>query len=118
MTGEERGVHLDLSLDRKFLLALLDVVPPGVDEIFAIFRILDLLRSGGRVVIDMAPTGHALEVLRTPGAPAGVGARLVENPGRAPYTTHRSGCGGGDRDAVAECARAGRDAARSRSVAG
>lgn len=66
MTGEERGVHLDLSLDRKFLLALLDVVPPGVDEIFAIFRILELLRSGGRVVIDMAPTGHALEVLRTP----------------------------------------------------
>ena len=66
MTGEERGVHLDLSLDRRFLLALLDVVPPGVDEIFAIFRILDLLRGGGRVVIDMAPTGHALEVLRTP----------------------------------------------------
>jgi len=66
MTAEERGVHLDLSLDRRFLLALLDVVPPGVDEIFAIFRILDLLRSGGRVVIDMAPTGHALEVLQTP----------------------------------------------------
>jgi arsenite-transporting ATPase len=66
MTGEKRGVHLDLSLDRRFLLALLDIVPPGVDEIFAIFRILDLLRSGGRVVIDMAPTGHALEVLRTP----------------------------------------------------
>jgi arsenite-transporting ATPase len=44
----------------------LDVVPPGVDEIFAIFGILDLLRSGGRVVIDMAPTGHALELLRTP----------------------------------------------------
>jgi len=66
MTGEERGVHLDLRLDRKFLLALLDVVPPGVDEIFAIFRILDLLRTGGRMVIDLAPTGHALEVLRTP----------------------------------------------------
>jgi arsenite/tail-anchored protein-transporting ATPase len=45
---------------------LLDVVPPGVDEIFAIFRILDLLKGGGRVVIDMAPTGHALELLRTP----------------------------------------------------
>ena len=55
-----------ISLDRRFLLALLDVVPPGVDEIFAIFGILDLLRSGGRVVIDMAPTGHALELLRTP----------------------------------------------------
>jgi len=66
MTSEEHGVHLDLSLDRKFMLALLDVVPPGVDEIFAVFRILDLVRSGGRVVIDMAPTGHALEVLQTP----------------------------------------------------
>ena len=66
MTGEERGIHVDVSLDRRFLLALLDVVPPGVDEIFAIFGILDLLRAGGRVVIDMAPTGHALELLRTP----------------------------------------------------
>ncbi|MGB8887045.1 MAG: ArsA family ATPase [Candidatus Korobacteraceae bacterium] len=66
MTGEQSGIHLDVSLDRKFLLALLDVVPPGVDEIFAIFRILDLLPTGDRVVIDMAPTGHALEVLRTP----------------------------------------------------
>ena len=68
MTGEQRGVHVDLSLDRKFLLALLDVVPPGVDEIFATFGILDLLNEAEkqRVVIDMAPTAHALEVLRTP----------------------------------------------------
>ncbi len=66
MTGEERGLHIDLSLDRRFLLALLDVVPPGVDEIFAIFRIFDLLEAGRRVVIDMAPTGHALELLQTP----------------------------------------------------
>ncbi len=66
MTGEDRGLHVDVSLDRKFLLALLDVVPPGVDEIFATFVILDLLRDGGRVLIDMAPTGHALELLRTP----------------------------------------------------
>lgn len=66
MTGEESGVHLDLSLDRKFLLALLDIVPPGVDEIFATFRILELLGEKQRVLIDMAPTGHALEVLRTP----------------------------------------------------
>ena len=65
MTGDERGLHIDLSLDRRFLVALLDIVPPGVDEIFAVFRILDLL-GDGRVVIDMAPTGHALEVLRTP----------------------------------------------------
>ncbi len=66
MTGEQQGIHVDLSLDRRFLRALLDVVPPGVDEIFGIFRILELLDESERVVIDMAPTGHALELLRTP----------------------------------------------------
>lgn len=67
-TAETRGIHVDLSLDRKFLLALLDIVPPGVDEIFATFGILDLLNEEKRehVIIDMAPTAHALEVLRTP----------------------------------------------------
>jgi arsenite-transporting ATPase len=45
----------------------MDVVPPGVDEVFAIFRILDLLEAKqGSVFIDMAPTGHALELLRMP----------------------------------------------------
>jgi arsenite-transporting ATPase len=64
---EVQGVHIDLTLDREIFAALLDIVPPGVDELFAIFRILDLLDAGrDRVVIDMAPTGHALELLRMP----------------------------------------------------
>ncbi|HTK94278.1 MAG TPA: ArsA family ATPase, partial [Terriglobales bacterium] len=64
---EVQGVHVDLTLDREIFAALLDIVPPGVDELFAIFRILDLLEARrGRVVIDMAPTGHALDLLRMP----------------------------------------------------
>src|SRR5262249_55267068 len=61
---------------KRTFAALMDVVPPGVDEVFAIFRILDLLEAPGlprenhargkRVLIDMAPTGHALELVRTP----------------------------------------------------
>ncbi|HZQ90249.1 MAG TPA: ArsA family ATPase [Terriglobales bacterium] len=68
LTAETRGgVHVDLSYERRVLEALLDVVPPGVDELFAAFRILDLVRSGKQfIIIDMAPTGHALELLRTP----------------------------------------------------
>jgi arsenite-transporting ATPase len=67
LATETAGVHLDLSFERQLFSALLDVVPPGVDEVFAIFRILDLLASRAkRVVIDMAPTGHALELLRMP----------------------------------------------------
>src|SRR6202008_1796190 len=46
--------------------ALLDIVPPGVDDVFAVFRILDMLSGRGLLLIDMAPTGHALELLRTP----------------------------------------------------
>lgn len=67
LATEVSGVHVDLSFDREIFAALLDIVPPGVDEIFAIFRILDLLAAKkGQVVIDMAPTGHALELLRMP----------------------------------------------------
>lgn len=63
-----RGVHVDLAFDREVLLRLLDIVPPGVDELFAVLRIVDLLETSAaaRVVIDMAPTGHALELLRMP----------------------------------------------------
>ena len=61
------GIQIDVSFDRQIFSALLDIVPPGVDEIFAIFKILDLTAAGGRrIVIDMAPTGHALELLRMP----------------------------------------------------
>ena len=73
------GIHVDLTFERQLLVALLDIVPPGVDEIFAVFRVLDLLEGGpaqssssrGKdraafTIIDMAPTGHALELLRMP----------------------------------------------------
>lgn len=66
--GMESGSwHVDLTFEKEVFAALMDVVPPGVDEVFAIFRILDLLQpQAGKVFIDMAPTGHALELLRMP----------------------------------------------------
>jgi len=67
LSTQVQGVHVDMSLDRDIFAALLDIVPPGVDELFAVFRILDLVAAKrGRVVIDMAPTGHALDLLRMP----------------------------------------------------
>jgi arsenite-transporting ATPase len=61
------GLHVDLTFEKEVFAALMDVVPPGVDEVIAIFRILDLLEARhGSVFIDMAPTGHALELLRMP----------------------------------------------------
>ncbi|HEU5453418.1 MAG TPA: ArsA family ATPase [Terriglobales bacterium] len=61
------GVHVELSFERQVIGALLDMTPPGLDELAATLSILDLLEQGsGRVMIDLAPTGHALELLRMP----------------------------------------------------
>jgi arsenite-transporting ATPase len=66
-TSEQSGIHLDFSFERELLSALLDIVPPGLDEVLAIFRIMDLRSTtNGKIIIDMAPTGHALELLRMP----------------------------------------------------
>jgi arsenite-transporting ATPase len=64
--GTSGNLHVDLSFEREVIAALLDMVPPGMDELAATFRILDLMEGAERVVIDMAPTGHALELLRMP----------------------------------------------------
>ena len=64
---QQGGLHVELSFEHEMIAALLDIVPPGVDEVFAVFKIFDLLTVRGQsVVIDMAPTGHALELLKTP----------------------------------------------------
>lgn len=64
---QQGGLHVELSFEHEMLSALLDIVPPGVDEIFAVFKLLDFIESRDlTLVIDMAPTGHALELLRTP----------------------------------------------------
>lgn len=65
-SGGSGNIHLDLTFERDVITALLDMVPPGMDELAATFRILGLLAEDQKVVIDMAPTGHALELLRMP----------------------------------------------------
>ena len=65
--GEVSSVHVDLWFERQLFSQLLESVPPGLDEILAVLRVLGMVRRGsGRVLIDMAPTGHALDLLRTP----------------------------------------------------
>jgi arsenite-transporting ATPase len=66
-TAEVSKVHIDLWFERQLFSRLLESVPPGMDEILAVLRVLDLVRRrSSRVLIDMAPTGHALDLLRTP----------------------------------------------------
>lgn len=64
---QHAGIHVDLSFEKKLFSELLEIVPPGLDEVLAVFRIVDLTGSDThKVIIDMAPTGHALQLLRMP----------------------------------------------------
>lgn len=60
--GRFRAVH-----DERIARSLLDIAPPGADEIFALMRIVELLRSDAeRIVVDTAPTGHFLRLIDLP----------------------------------------------------
>lgn len=60
--------NLDISFDRAVLEDLLDLAPPGIDEVLALVTILDALDGDAHdlVVVDTAPTGHTLRLLALP----------------------------------------------------
>jgi len=67
LTRQASISHRDFDFERRLFRALLDIVPPGLDELLATFRVLEMVsEEAGLVLIDMAPTGHALELLRMP----------------------------------------------------
>ena len=63
-----RGSSIDASHDRRVLHDLLDLAPPGLDEIAAVLGVIDLVSPGAydTLIVDTAPTGHALRLLETP----------------------------------------------------
>jgi arsenite/tail-anchored protein-transporting ATPase len=57
--------------DRQVMADLMDLAPPGVDELVAIIEVTETLAAGDRgssdvVVMDTAPTGHALRLIEMP----------------------------------------------------
>ena len=68
--GEDEGGNTNLGL--ADFADVFDVVPPGVDELIALAKIVSLARSDSyglhfdRVIIDTAPTGHTLRLLTFP----------------------------------------------------
>ena len=59
---------VDAMLDREAMQHLLDLTPPGLDELMALSVLNRHFASGNyqRVVIDTAPTGHFLALLQMP----------------------------------------------------
>jgi arsenite-transporting ATPase len=59
---------LDVVHDRSIVRALIDLAPPGLDELAAVAEITDRVSTSSQAltIVDMAPTGHALRLLEMP----------------------------------------------------
>jgi arsenite-transporting ATPase len=59
---------LDLAHDRAVARDLLALAPPGIDELYALVTLGELLAEGGyaTIIVDPAPTGHLLRLLEMP----------------------------------------------------
>jgi arsenite/tail-anchored protein-transporting ATPase len=67
------GTRLDVAFDREVVEQLIDLAPPGLDELFAILTVIEALFHRAPapydvIVLDTAPTGHALRLLQMPAA--------------------------------------------------
>ncbi|MBI2200268.1 MAG: ArsA family ATPase, partial [Candidatus Rokubacteria bacterium] len=60
--------NLDLTFDRQVMERILDLSPPGLDEVMALSRAAELLAAGtyAVLVLDAAPTGHLVRLLEMP----------------------------------------------------
>ncbi len=68
LTGGSDGVGLDVGHDRQVMHGLIDLAPPGIDELAAVVDIAEAIESGivDVVVMDTAPSGHTLRLLEMP----------------------------------------------------
>lgn len=62
--GAEAGIA---SADRA-VAQLMDLAPPGIDELFGMLTVVEAQQEFGLIVVDTAPTGHALRLLEMPDA--------------------------------------------------
>lgn len=60
--------NLDLTFDREVMERILDLSPPGLDEVMALARATEFLTGGAydALVVDAAPTGHVIRLLEMP----------------------------------------------------
>ena len=63
-----QGIHMDIAFDREILEDLFSLIPPGLDEVMALKKIIDLRKEGKYdiFILDTAPTTHALRFLEMP----------------------------------------------------
>jgi arsenite-transporting ATPase len=60
--------EMDLAFDREAMERIVDLSPPGLDEVMALTQVMDLCDQNHyrTLVLDSAPTGHLIRLLETP----------------------------------------------------
>lgn len=60
--------NLDLTFDREVMERIMDLSPPGIDELMALAAVMNFLTPEGYdlLVLDAAPTGHLIRLLELP----------------------------------------------------
>ncbi|MDI6892494.1 MAG: ArsA family ATPase [Actinomycetota bacterium] len=63
------GRGLDVKFDREVIVNLIEISPPGLDEVMALEKIIELADENkyDLYILDTAPTGHLLRFLELPG---------------------------------------------------
>jgi arsenite/tail-anchored protein-transporting ATPase len=59
---------MTVAYDADAMKKLVEIAPPGADELFAITRLADLIADEGQaaIIVDTAPTGHFLRLIDLP----------------------------------------------------
>ena len=62
------GGEVKVKFDREVMERLLDLSPPGIDEVMALIEVMELMegREFDIFVLDTAPTGHLIRFLEMP----------------------------------------------------
>jgi arsenite-transporting ATPase len=60
--------NVDLTYDREVMERILDLAPPGLDELMALLRIMEFIERDQYevLILDSAPTGHLIRFLELP----------------------------------------------------
>jgi arsenite-transporting ATPase len=57
---------VSVAYDGEAMRQLVEIAPPGADELFAVDRLAELIAEQQTVIVDTAPTGHFLRLLDLP----------------------------------------------------
>lgn len=62
------GKGLDIRFDREVMTELISLAPPGIDEIMALDKVMELRKENAfdLLILDTSPTGHLLRFLELP----------------------------------------------------